>query len=186
MAQPQYMSPAIGPARSYPSLALRAAAALRSSPPRLDQRSMRRRASWAIAAALLVLAAAVRFWGICWGAPERIDLHPDEMQHVMSHALAISLADPDPHFLNYPSLLIYLIAIANGALTRLGVVTEPWQVLPGRALDRRELWSGDRPRCVLARPGARRLAARGRARRAVGRDSCRCTSGKATSRSPTW
>ena len=36
----------------------------------------------------------------------------------MSHALAISLADPDPHFLNYPSFLIYLIAIANGALTR--------------------------------------------------------------------
>jgi len=88
---------------------------------------MKPRASGAIAAALLVLAVALRFWGICWGAPERIDLHPDEMEHVMSHALAISLADPDPHFLNYPSFLIYLIAIANGALTRLGVVTEPWQ-----------------------------------------------------------
>ncbi len=45
----------------------------------------------------------------------------------MRHALSISLADPDPHFLNYPSLLIYLIAILNGALTRLGWVTEPWQ-----------------------------------------------------------
>ncbi len=45
----------------------------------------------------------------------------------MRHALSISLADPDPHFLNYPSLLIYLIAILNGALMRLGWVTEPWQ-----------------------------------------------------------
>jgi dolichyl-phosphate-mannose-protein mannosyltransferase len=45
----------------------------------------------------------------------------------MSHALAISLADPDPHFLNYPSLLIYLIAIIDGALTRSGLLTEPWQ-----------------------------------------------------------
>src|SRR5262245_8603022 len=92
-----------------------------------DQRPMRLRTRSAVAAGLLALAAAVRFWGIFWGAPTRIDLHPDEMQHVMSHALRISLADPDPHFLNYPSLLIYVIAVTNGALTRLGVVTEPWQ-----------------------------------------------------------
>ncbi len=84
-------------------------------------------ARWPIAAGLLVLAAALRFWGLYWGAPARIDLHPDEMEHVMSHALALSLADPDPKFLNYPSLLIYLIALANGALARLGLVTEPWQ-----------------------------------------------------------
>jgi hypothetical protein len=70
---------------------------------------------------------ALRFYGLWWGAPERINLHPDEVEHVMNHALSISLADPDPHFLNYPSLLLYLIAILNGALTRLGFVTEPWQ-----------------------------------------------------------
>ena len=74
-----------------------------------------------------MLAAALRFYGLWWGAPERIDLHPDEMEHVMRHALGISLADPDPHFLNYPSLLIYLIALFNGLLTRLGWVSEPWQ-----------------------------------------------------------
>ncbi len=45
----------------------------------------------------------------------------------MNHALSISLSDPDPHFLNYPSLLLYVIAIVNGALTRLGLVTETWQ-----------------------------------------------------------
>jgi hypothetical protein len=78
-------------------------------------------------AALLLFGGLFRFWGLWWGAPERIDLHPDEMQHVMAHALAVSLADPDPKFLNYPSFLIYLIAITNGVLARLGLVTEPWQ-----------------------------------------------------------
>jgi Dolichyl-phosphate-mannose-protein mannosyltransferase len=76
---------------------------------------------------LFALAIAIRFWGIYWGAPERIDLHPDEIEHVMSHALAVTLRQPDPHFLNYPSLLIYLIAIVNGLLARLGLVTAPWQ-----------------------------------------------------------
>ncbi len=74
-----------------------------------------------------LLALAIRLYGIEWGAPTRIDLHPDEMEHVMRHALAISLEQPDPQFLNYPSFLIYLIALANGLLTRIGVVTETWQ-----------------------------------------------------------
>jgi Dolichyl-phosphate-mannose-protein mannosyltransferase len=76
---------------------------------------------------LFALAIAVRLWGIYWGAPERIDLHPDEIEHVMSHALAVTLRQPDPHFLNYPSFLIYVIAIVNGLLARLGLVTAPWQ-----------------------------------------------------------
>ncbi len=80
-----------------------------------------------LVAALVLFGAVFRFWGLWWGAPERIDLHPDEMEHVMSHALAVSLADPDPKFLNYPSFVIYLIAITNGLLTRLGLVTAPWQ-----------------------------------------------------------
>jgi hypothetical protein len=77
--------------------------------------------------ALVAMAAALRFWDLAWGLPQRIGLHPDETEHVMSHALAISFADPDPHFLNYPSLLIYLIALTNGALSRLRLVSEPWQ-----------------------------------------------------------
>ena len=80
-----------------------------------------------VALALFLLAAAFRFWGLQWGAPTRIDLHPDEMEHVMSHALAISIDQPDPKFLNYPSFLIYLIAIANGLATRVGLVSETWQ-----------------------------------------------------------
>ena len=90
-------------------------------------RRVSRTTRWLIPIGLTATAAALRFWAISWGAPGRIDLHPDETEHVMSHALAISFADPDPHFLNYPSLLIYLIALANGALTRLGAVTAAWQ-----------------------------------------------------------
>src|SRR5439155_10799046 len=90
-------------------------------------RQARRSALWWIAITLAVLGAGLRFWEISWGTPERIGLHPDEAEHVMSHALAISLADPDPHFLNYPSFLIYLIALVNGGFSRLGIVTEPWQ-----------------------------------------------------------
>jgi dolichyl-phosphate-mannose-protein mannosyltransferase len=93
--------------------------ALRSVPPATTRRL--------VAAALFVVAVAVRFWGIGWGMPARYDLHPDETEHVMSHALAVSLADPDPKFLNYPSFLIYLIAVTNGLLSRLGWVGEVWQ-----------------------------------------------------------
>ncbi len=82
---------------------------------------------WWAPTGLFLLAASIRLWGLWWGAPDRVDLHPDEMQHVMSHALAVSLSAPDPQFLNYPSFLIYLIAAANGLATRLGFVTEPWQ-----------------------------------------------------------
>ncbi|MGH7818141.1 MAG: ArnT family glycosyltransferase [Candidatus Binatia bacterium] len=77
--------------------------------------------------AITVLAAALRFWGLFWAAPDRIDLHPDEVDHVMSHALSISLADPDPKFLNYPSLLMYTIAAANGVLRRLRLIDADWQ-----------------------------------------------------------
>ncbi len=80
-----------------------------------------------ILVALLVLAAAFRFWGIGWGTPERDDFYVDETTYVVRHALHVSLADPDPQFLNYPSFLAYTIALGNGALTRLGVFHERWQ-----------------------------------------------------------
>ncbi len=81
----------------------------------------------AVGAGLFAIALALRVYGLCWAAPLRYDLHPDEMEHVMGHALAISFSDPDPKFLNYPSFLIYLIALTNGLFTRLGLVTETWQ-----------------------------------------------------------
>jgi len=85
--------------------------------------------------AILLFAGAIRFYGIYWGAPERIDLHPDECEYVMGHALSLSLHDLDPHFLNYPTFLMYLIAGANGVFKEMGWIHDPWQsYLIGRAI----------------------------------------------------
>ncbi len=53
----------------------------------------------------------------------------------MTHALEISLSDPDPKFLNYPSFLMYSIAAANGILRHLGWIDADWQsYVLGRAI----------------------------------------------------
>ncbi len=77
---------------------------------------------------VFALAAAVRFWGLRWGAPERFDFYIDEMQYVIRHALKLSLANPEPTFLNYPSFLAYTIAILIGLASRIGIELERWQV----------------------------------------------------------
>lgn len=83
----------------------------------------------------VIIALGFRFWGIGWAAPERIDLHPDEHDYVINHALKISWTDLDPKFLNYPSLLCYSTALANGLLKQLGIVREEWQIyIVGRSI----------------------------------------------------
>ncbi len=77
---------------------------------------------------ITLIAGALRFWGIAWGAPERYDFYIDEMRYVIRHALNLSLSNPEPTFLNYPSFLAYTIAIGSGLLARLGVELERWQV----------------------------------------------------------
>lgn len=96
-----------------------------------------------------VLALAIRFWGIYWGAPERIDLHPDEIDYVMKHAIGLmdrighvvnhpgdfNAKTLDPVFLNYPGFLMYLIALVAGVLRKIGIITEVWQsYIVGRSL----------------------------------------------------
>lgn len=92
--------------------------------------------------AITLTALALRCWGIRWGAPARLDLHPDEIEYVMKHALEMmeriraalghsggfDSTTLDPVFLNYPGFLKYLIAFASLACERLGVVTESWHV----------------------------------------------------------
>ena len=56
-------------------------------------------------AGIVALGAAVRIWGLMWGLPSRSDLHPDEHDYVIRHALEVSFARPDPGFINYPSFL---------------------------------------------------------------------------------
>ena len=86
--------------------------------------------------ALVVLGASLRYWGLWWGLPERVDFHPDENYYVIQHAMEVSLAHPDPIFINYPSFLCYTVAILRGALqVVVGWGQEIWQVyLIGRAV----------------------------------------------------
>ncbi len=99
--------------------------------------------------AVTLLALCVRGWGLYWGAPSRIDLHPDEIDYVMKHALGLMdrighvVNHPgdfddktlDPVFLNYPGFLMYLIALVGGVLRKVGLITEVWQCyLVGRCI----------------------------------------------------
>jgi hypothetical protein len=62
----------------------------------------------------LALAAALRLWGIRWGLPDATHLfsyHPDEY-HSLRGALSLALGDPNPHFFNYGSLYLYMVAVA--------------------------------------------------------------------------
>ena len=77
---------------------------------------------------ILALGLAFRLWGLAWGLPERTDLHPDEHDYVLDHALHVTFAHPDPGFLNYPSFLMYLISLTFGGLRRLHLIAgEEWQ-----------------------------------------------------------
>ena len=77
---------------------------------------------------ILAVGLAFRLWGLAWGLPERTDLHPDEHDYVLEHALHLSFAHPDPGFLNYPSFLMYLISLTFGGLCRLHLIMgEEWQ-----------------------------------------------------------
>lgn len=69
---------------------------------------------YAALGSILLLGAAVRLWGIRWGLPDETHLfsyHPDEF-HSLRGALSLAAGDPNPHFFNYGSLYLYLVAIA--------------------------------------------------------------------------
>ncbi|MGD9498412.1 MAG: glycosyltransferase family 39 protein [Armatimonadota bacterium] len=76
----------------------------------------RTRRAWGLAglAVVLGIALALRLVGITWGLPDSSHLfsyHPDEF-HSLRGALALALGDPNPHFFNYGSLYLYLVAAA--------------------------------------------------------------------------
>lgn len=88
---------------------------------------------WIVLVALCGIGLLLRVWGIGWGLPGHTELHPDEHDYVMTHALNVSWSHPDPGFLNYPSFLMYLVALVSGALRHVGIVTADWQAyLVGR------------------------------------------------------
>jgi 4-amino-4-deoxy-L-arabinose transferase-like glycosyltransferase len=93
---------------------------------------------WAPLATILALALALRLWGINWGAP--FVYHPDE--HFVLHPALdmVRERDPNPHWFQYPSLLLYVEAlltltlqpIVYAPLTTNAVQNAigPWDALP--------------------------------------------------------
>jgi 4-amino-4-deoxy-L-arabinose transferase-like glycosyltransferase len=64
---------------------------------------------WAALGALLALAAVLRLVGIRYGLPLPV-LNPDEQNIVPRAWRMVHGAGPDPHWFDYPSLLLYLVA----------------------------------------------------------------------------
>jgi hypothetical protein len=61
---------------------------------------------------IILLAAVLRLWGITWGLPDETHLfsfHPDEY-HSLRGALALATGDFNPHFFNYASLYLNIVA----------------------------------------------------------------------------
>ena len=50
---------------------------------------LERHVPWAIAGCIFLLALAIRLMGICWGLPEKLDIHPDENMYVISNVSKI-------------------------------------------------------------------------------------------------
>src|SRR5512141_1745679 len=77
---------------------------------------------------ITLLGLALRLWGIRWGAPARIDLHPDEIDYIIKYAQRVTLHNLDPGFLNYPAFMMYLVSFSSAILRRLGLLVEVWQI----------------------------------------------------------
>lgn len=72
--------------------------------------------TWSLAglAAVLAVGLALRLVGLTWGLPGATHLfsyHPDEF-HSLRGAISLALGDANPHFFNYGSLYLYLVALA--------------------------------------------------------------------------
>jgi len=84
---------------------------------------------------ILLLAAALRLWGITYGLPCTY-CRPDE-DRLINTALRLSLEDPNPHYFIWPSLPFYLTRgllegysvfvswISGGGLTSAGMLYGP-------------------------------------------------------------
>lgn len=95
---------------------------------------------------ILLVGLALRLWGLDFGLPN-LQCRPDEST-VVNVALGIAAGDPNPHFFNYPTFHLYLLAFLDGL----------WY-LAGRALG---LFAGlgDFERLVLTDPSSLYLLGR--------------------------
>lgn len=82
--------------------------------------------------AVLALAAGLRLFAFTWGLPNETHMfsyHPDEF-HSLRGALSLALGDPNPHFFNYGSLYLYLVALA-AMVGSLAIFASISQAAPG-------------------------------------------------------
>ena len=66
---------------------------------------------------LLAIAFVLRFWGIHWGLPHAY--HPDE-RLLVARAIHFFTGDFNPHLFIYPSLLMYILFLANALVFGIG------------------------------------------------------------------
>ncbi len=103
--------------------------------------------AWLVPAGLVALALVVRLPGFTWGLPDSTHLfsyHPDEY-HSLRGLLSLVLAgDLNPHFFNYGSLYLYLVAAAVMLLHPDAALT-PWaeQIATGHAGPLLRTWTLD-------------------------------------------
>jgi 4-amino-4-deoxy-L-arabinose transferase-like glycosyltransferase len=79
------------------------------------------------AVAVVLIAAVLRFYALTWGLPNAIhaySYHPDEFLPVGSAFNILSQGDLNPHFYNYPSLYIYICALAQGFASVMGFAND--------------------------------------------------------------
>src|SRR5690242_11850910 len=89
--------------------------------PRAAAVAARRRMDPWLAAAIgaMALGLALRLTGLAYGLPDHF--HWDEPT-IMNRAIRMAGGDLNPHFFYYPTLLMYLLLVANGALYAVGHV----------------------------------------------------------------
>ena len=86
------------------------------------EQARERKLTTAALVGIIGAAGALRMLGITWGLPGEGHLfsyHPDEY-FSLGAAFSLLNSDPNPHFFNYPTLYLYVVAaacnIAHGGL----------------------------------------------------------------------
>ncbi|MGH9463992.1 MAG: ArnT family glycosyltransferase [Vicinamibacteria bacterium] len=85
-------------------------------------------AGWLALLSCLILAAALRIWGIEYGLPHPT-VRPDEERIVGRAQTILATGDPSPVDYTYPGLMIYLNALALGAYAWIGQLRGHYQSL---------------------------------------------------------
>lgn len=79
---------------------------------------------WAAAVGIAILGLSLRTIGLSYGLPDHF--HWDEPT-IMNRVIRMGSGDLNPHFFYYPTLLMYALLMANGALYAVGHILHVYQ-----------------------------------------------------------